>query len=135
MLILPAKPFASQVGVNSSLGRPDLLVGGLDDWAYAGWVLQSARLAGETDPAGLRDLTVALIFEVLREGLMVAGDVVGDKHFPWHGRPEEWGIRIREEWQAEWGDEVPSPGAIVWLANTPVGDAVARAVLAREADQ
>jgi hypothetical protein len=92
----------------------DLLIGGLDDWADAGWAVQSARLS-------------------LREGLMVAGDIVGNEHVPWHGDSEEWLERIRQEWLAEWGDVVPTPGAIVWLDNTPAGDQVAREVLDREA--
>lgn len=112
--------------------KEDLLVGGLDDWADAGWALQSARLSGETDPVALRDLTLRVIAEVLGEGLMVAGDIVGDQHVPWHGSPEEAAERIAREWLDEWGEEVPTPGAIVWLDNTPAGDVVARAVLARE---
>lgn len=115
--------------------KEDLLVGGLDDWAYAGWALQSARLSGETNPIALRDVTLTLIAEVLRKGLMVAGDLVGNEHVPWHGEPEEWVERIRQEWLDEWGDEVPTPGAIVWLNNTQAGDEVARDVLARESGE
>lgn len=112
--------------------KEDLLVGGLDDWADAGWALQSARLSGETDPVALRDLTLRLIAEVLNEGLMVAGDIVGEKHVPWHGSPEEVAERIRREWLDEWGEEIPTPGAVVWVDNTPAGDVIARGVLARE---
>ncbi len=113
--------------------KEDLLVGGLDDWADAGWALQSARLSGATDPVALRDLTLSLIAEVLREGLMVPGDIVGGDHVPWHGSAQETAERITREWVDEWGDEVPTPGAIVWLSNTEAGDEIARAVLAREA--
>lgn len=112
--------------------KEDLLVGGLDDWAYASWVLQSARLSGETNPIALRGLTLDLIAEVLRDGLMVAGDLVGNEHVRWHGDPEQWVERITQEWLDEWRDEVPAPGAIVWLSNTPDGDQVAREVLVRE---
>ena len=112
--------------------KEDLLVGGLDDWAAAGWALQSARLSGETDPVALRDLTLALIAGVLNNGLMVAGDVIAGEHVPWHGSAEEVAERISREWLDEWGEEVPTPGAIVWLDNTAAGDEIARAVLARE---
>jgi hypothetical protein len=115
--------------------KEDLLVGGLDDWADAGWALQSARLMGETDPVALRDHTLALIAEVLENGLMVAGDIVAGEHVPWHGSEEEAAERIAGEWLDEWGDGVPTPGSIVWLNNTPAGDEIARAVLAREAKQ
>lgn len=114
--------------------KEDLLVGGLNDWADAGWALQSARLSGETDPTALRDATLRLIAEVLREGLMVAGDLLVDEHVPWHGSVEDVVERIAREWLDEWGDEVPTPGSIVWLDNTPAGDEIAHAVLAREDD-
>ncbi|WP_426301883.1 hypothetical protein [Arthrobacter sp. R-11] len=113
----------------------DLLVGGLEDWADAGWALQSARLTGETDPIAMRDLTLDLIAETLRKGLMTAGDIIGNEHVPWHGDPEQWVKRIRLEWLDEWRDDVPSPGAIVWLSNTPAGDQIARDVLTREGGQ
>lgn len=112
--------------------KEDLLIGGLDDWAYAGWVVQSARLSGETDPTALRDLALGLIGEVLRDGLMVAGDLLDGEHVPWFGDPDRWLERIRQEWLDEWVDEVPLPGAIVWLSNTSAGDKLARDVLARE---
>ncbi|MGL5817132.1 MAG: hypothetical protein ACRCYR_06195 [Phycicoccus sp.] len=115
--------------------KEDLLVGGLDDWADAGWALQSARLSGETNLIALRDVTLTLIAEVLREGLMVAGDLMGNEHVPWHGEPEEWMEHVRQEWLDEWGDEVPTPGAIVWLSNTQAGDEVARDVLGRESSE
>lgn len=115
--------------------KEDLLVGGLDDWADVGWALQSARLAEASDPVALRDATLSLIAEVLSQSLMVAGDIVAGEHVPWHGKAEEHAERIRREWLDEWGDEVPTPGAIVWLSNTSAGDEIARSVLAREAHE
>lgn len=112
--------------------KEDLLIGGLDDWADAGWVLQSSRLSGETRPRALREIALALIAEVLREGLMTAGDMVNGKHVIWSGDPEKWIERIRNQWLEEWGEKSPSPGAIVWLDNTSAGDAFAAGVLARE---
>lgn len=113
--------------------KEDLLVGGLDDWADAGWALQSSRLSGASDPIALRDFTLELIAEVLREGLMIAGDIVEGDHVPWQTSAEEAAERIAREWLDEWGDEVPTPGAIVWLSNTAAGDEIARSVLEREA--
>lgn len=112
--------------------KEDLLIGGLDDWADVSWVLQSARLAGETNPTALRERTLALIAEVLRAGLMVAGDLVEYEHVAWPCEPEQWIERIRAEWLDEWGDEIPPPGAIGWLNNTPEGDRVARDLLVGE---
>ncbi|AEI13416.1 hypothetical protein [Cellulomonas gilvus] len=112
--------------------KEDLLVGGLDDWADAGWALMSARLGGAEDPVALRDYTLGLIAEVLDEGLMVAGDVIAGEHIPWPGSAEEAADRIRRDWLDEWGEDVPTPGSVVWLANTSAGDEIGRAVLARE---
>lgn len=110
----------------------DLLVGGLEDWVDAGWALQSARLSGETDPIALRDLTMAMIAEALREGLVTAGDIIANEHVQWHGDTDLWVERIRLVWLDEWRDEIPTPGAIVWLNNTQAGDQIACDVLARE---
>jgi hypothetical protein len=63
---------------------------------------------------------------------MVAGDVVAGEHAPWHGNAADAAERISRGWLDEWGDEDPTPSAIVWLDNTQAGDAIARAVLARE---
>jgi len=114
--------------------KEDVLVGGLDDWAYAGWVYGSTRLAGITDSEQRRGLAIGLIAELLVEGLMVAGDVDDQGHHPWPHPTGDAIERITREWLTEWPNDVPAPGAIVWLANTPAGNEIARRVLAREAD-
>ena len=115
--------------------KEDLLVGGLTDWADASWAAQSARLSGVQGGPALRDLTLGLVAEVLREGLMVPGYLFATYHLPWPCDAEEAAARIAQEWIDEWGDDVPTPGAIVWLNNTEAGDEVAQAVLAREANR
>jgi len=69
-----------------------------------------------------------------QKGLMIAGDVDEHGHHPW---PHSMGgaiERITRTWLTEWPDEIPTPGAIVWLANTEAGNRVGREVLAREAE-
>lgn len=112
--------------------KDDLLVGGLDDWVDPGWAANSVVMNGHRSAATLRDATLSLIAEAIKDATMIAGDLLGNEHVPWHGTPEDWIDRIEREWRETWGDELPTPGAIVWLNNTPKGDAVARAVLARE---
>lgn len=114
--------------------KEDVLVGGLDDWAYAGWVYGSTRLAAITDAEQRRVLAIGLIAELLVEGLMIPGDVDDQGHHPWPHPTGEAIERITRVWLTEWPHEVPAPGAIVWLANTEAGNAIARRVLAREAD-
>lgn len=113
--------------------KEDLVVGGLDDWADASWAYQTAAQSGVRERAMCRMLAIGLIAEVIVEGLMVPGDVSGGEHEPWHCSRAQAIERIVGEWLDDWRDEVPTPAAIVWLANTPLGDALARSVLARDA--
>ena len=112
--------------------KEDVLVGGLDDWACAGWVYGSTRLSGIVDPESRRTLSIGLIAELLVEGLMVPGDVDDHGFRPWDLAVGASVERIAKLWLNEWSDEIPPPGAVVWLENTEVGDAIARRVLARE---
>ena len=112
--------------------KEDLLVGGLDDWTDASWVYNGTSRTGIADYEQRRAFTFGLIAELLVEGLMIPGDVDGAGHHPWPHSPGEAIERIIREWLTEWVDEVPTPGAIVWLANTEAGDAIGRDVLARE---
>jgi hypothetical protein len=107
-------------------------VGGLDDWQYVSWIYGSTRLAGLRESASRRTFALGLIAELLVEGLMVAGDVDEQGHHPWPCSPGEAIERIAREWLTEWGDELPTPGAIAWFANTPRGNEIAQTVLRRE---
>lgn len=110
----------------------DLLVGGLDDWIYASWVCVSAALTGVTERSALRELSLGMIAEALAGGLMVPGDISDGRHLPWDCTDGEAMMRITREWVNDWGDQDPTPGAIVWLANTTAGDRIAHGVLCRE---
>jgi len=113
----------------------DLLVSGLDDVAYAGWVRQIATQSGLADTEQLRALSIGLMAEVISRGFMLPGDYDRDGHHPWPHGVGDAIERVVREWLTEWTDEPPPPGAIVWLANTESGNAFARGVLAREANQ
>lgn len=113
--------------------REDLLVAGLADWIHAGWVLNCADLSGETDPRVLRDVALDLIEEVLKDGIMRAGDLTDDGFVPDTRDLRDLVAAIREEWITSWGVKQPDPGAIIWLENTAEGSAFARSVLARPA--
>jgi hypothetical protein len=112
--------------------KEEILVEGLDDWVYAAWVHSSTRLSGLSDPSLRRTLALGLIAELLVEGLVVAGDVDEQGHHPWPCSPGEAIERITREWLAEWSDQVPTPGAIAWFANTSDGDRIAESVISRE---
>lgn len=109
----------------------DVLVNGLDDWVDASWVRQIATRTGLRDPLDLRAISLGLIVEVLSRGLMVAGECDGEGHRPWECSMATAVDMIAESWIA-WGDTPPTPGAIVWLALTDAGRAIAEQVLERE---
>lgn len=113
-------------------GLEDLLIRGLDDWTY---LAEAARsVARGADPAGsVREATLALVEDALRSGLVVPGDVLDDGFHEWRLSATPAMARIREGWERDWGNEIPTPGAVVWLSNTPAGDGIARDVLTREA--
>lgn len=117
--------------MNKRTATEDLLVGGLDDWADASWVYGRVWDLAD-DPENRRTMAIGLITEVLVQGLMIPGDVDEQGHHPWPHSPGDAIERIAREWIIDWKYECPTPGAIVWLANSAVGDEVARRVLARE---
>lgn len=110
--------------------KEDVLIGGLDDWIYASWVTNSIWQL--TEPKWRRTMTVGLIAELLTEGLMIAGDVDSRGYHPWRCTTGDAIERITRDWLSDWMDEIPTPGAIVWLANTTAGNDLARSVLDRE---
>lgn len=109
----------------------DLVVSGLDDWIYESLAFPQsldASLGHKVRRAG----ALGLIAEAIFGGLMVPGDVVGRDHIPWTTSLSASFERIARKWITEWDEAWPTPGSIVWLDNTPEGDALARAVLERE---
>lgn len=125
------KRFTYDRSMTSRDPKADVLIGGLDDWIYASWVTNS--IWELTEPKWRRTMTIGLIAELLTEGLMIAGDVDSNGHHPWPCTTGEAIGRITRDWLTDWKDEIPTPGAIVWLANTPAGNDLARKVLGREA--
>jgi hypothetical protein len=110
----------------------DVLARGVDDWVYAAEILDIAARTELGDASQLRQLSIGLVAELLVRGLVLAGEYDGDGHRPWECSTGDAIARIAEEWQS-WGDEVPTPGAIVWLDLTAAGRQIGEAVLAREA--
>lgn len=110
----------------------DALANAIDDWLYEAWICQIVRRSGLDNPLHLRTLSIGLIAELVTSGLVLAGDLVGGDYLRWELSPGEAIIRIASEWMA-WGDTIPTPGSIVWLAVTPAGELIGRAVLEREA--
>jgi hypothetical protein len=94
-------------------------------------VYQIARRSGITDPSQLRQLSIGIIADLLLGGLAIAGEYNGTEHRAWECSSGEAVARIAEDW-LHWGDDAPTPGAIVWLDLTAAGREIGEAVLARE---
>jgi hypothetical protein len=111
----------------------DVLANGVDDLVYEALVWTVAGRTGALEPAARRDLSIGLLAELLVSGLMVAGEYDGTDHRPWDLSTGDAIVRIAEDW-LQWGESVPTPGSVVWLALTPAGRVLGEAVLAREAE-
>lgn len=109
----------------------DLVANGIDDWVDDGliWGNIAGRVVLSVDDR--LPIAIGLVTTVLLKGLMVAGDVMGGFQ-PWAMSPAEATATIAERWLAL-DDPAVRPGDIFWLCNTPAGDALGHAVLAREA--
>ena len=104
----------------------DVLKRGLDDWIQAGEVasvvLSADKQATTND---IRRVALEVIAELVRSGLMKAGDVTSEGFTEWSMTPDDAVQRIVREWNAI--DRSPQLGEICWLSNTSEGDRRARA--------
>ncbi len=111
----------------------DVLAHAAEDWVVPALLLTVVRDAcGVKDPHALRDMAVGLLARLVADGLVVIGDVRGT-HVPWNCRPEEAVLRVAQEWALR-EDPFVMPGELFWLDATPAGEAIGKAVWAREAE-
>lgn len=103
----------------------EILLLGLDDWIQAAEVASVARTVGGAATEGdVQQLSIEIIREVIRSGLMKAGDVTHNGFQEWNLTPNETLDRIEHEWAAL--GRGPNLGEICWLLNTEKGDERAR---------
>lgn len=111
----------------------DLLANGVDDWVDEALVCGNIARRVVEDAADRRAVAIGLIASVLLAGQMEAGETPPGQGFrPWNLTPGEAVLRIASEWMAR-SDVNVYPGEIVWLRNTPAGNAIGEAVLESEA--
>jgi hypothetical protein len=83
------------------------------------WTIENK--VGETNPQRARALTISLITDLLKEGLIKAGMPNANGEFEeWPGTPGELVKRIEREWD-QLGRE-PNIGEIVWFTASGKGD-------------
>ncbi|GAA3809856.1 hypothetical protein CSO01_21950 [Cellulomonas soli] len=109
----------------------DVLAQGAEDWVHAPQLLDIAGCAGGVRAEVWRDVAIGLLARLVADGLITIGWVTEGRHRPWGGTQGEAVLRLAREWSSR-----PSPfvraGDLFWLAVTPAGDAIGRAVWARE---
>lgn len=100
--------------------KDDVVARGLFDWVIEADLHEVAARSGAGSPAARRALSIGLIAEILIEGLMVAGEISDSGFRQWDCSTADAIVRITED-RLEWGDEVPTPGAVFWLNLTKKG--------------
>ena len=97
----------------------ELLVRAADDWVHPADVFDVARFSGATDERSYVEQAVHLASEVLRLGLVVAGDLTDAGFRPWSSGPVESAERIADRWRTD--PEAAPVSFFVWLEATPRG--------------
>ena len=107
-----------------------LLEHGADDWVYAAEVASVAKFTGRANTEDeIRGLSFALIREVVQQGFMEIGDLLGEggRFRKWEMSDQETLERVEREWIALGRN--PSLGEICWLQNTCKGYEIGKSLL------
>jgi len=102
----------------------ELLGRATDDWVHPADVFDVARFSGISDTDALLEHAISLTRELLRQGLVIAGDLSEVGYEPWHLGPDDSADRIARQWRDD-PDAAPTSFS-VWLQATPAGVEQAR---------
>ena len=102
----------------------EVLTEGLDDWVLVDTLIGVAHEAVKGAGGDFRPLAAGAIEYLIRNGLMVAGDIGNTGFEPWTDPPPAMARRVIEK--CESFDWVPL-GDACWLSNTDLGTQRARA--------
>lgn len=111
----------------------DLVTRCVDDWVHEAEVWGEIARRAELSADDRLPIAIGVITFALLSGLVIAGDVMGGFQ-PWDMSPSESAAAIADRW-LPLEDPAVLPGDICWFCNTPAGDELGRAVLAREAGE
>ena len=103
----------------------EIVMRGCDDWVDACGVASIAINIGNARSADeIRDLSLRIIREVIKQGLMEVGDLPdeGRRLILWPITSQECLDRVEREWIALGRN--PSLSEVCWLQNTAKGDAL-----------
>ncbi|NMO93216.1 hypothetical protein [Actinomycetospora sp. TBRC 11914] len=102
--------------------RAEILWSATDDWvslSEAAWIVRDEQ---PVDPVAWKRETLALLADLLREKLMIVGDV-SEEFRPWQLSDDDAVKEIDRRWEEPFEDISPFHG--VWFANTPAGEVLA----------
>lgn len=99
-----------------------------DDYVGLWSLIREIKLQMKSeDPKSVRDMTIKVIAELLRQGFIKAGiPRISGQFEEWGLNPEQTIGRIEEEWDKL--EAEPNIGDIVWFTTTEAGDAEVNAV-------
>jgi hypothetical protein len=97
----------------------ELLARATDDWLHPADVFDVARFSGVTDEDCYVEQAIHLTGELLRHGLVIAGDLTETGYQPWPLSAAEAAGRIATQWRAD-HDAAPT-SFFVWLQSTTTG--------------
>lgn len=109
----------------------DLLARAADDWVDPSELLEIVGRAGVANRELRRTAAIGLVAQAVCLGYVTIGDV-WEKHVSWPLPPGDALLRLARDWSAV-ADPYVLPGDLFWIDATPEGEAVGRAVWAREA--
>lgn len=111
----------------------ELLVSTIYDWIDLGFLRATVREMSGADPAELHETAMAVVEQLVQEGLVAAGDVTREGFRAWDCTRTEAVSRIDREWSAEPDPEL-WPFQVAALAPTEAGVALIESIMAREGD-
>jgi hypothetical protein len=97
----------------------ELLVRAADDWVHPADVFDVARFSGAMDERSYVEQAIHLASELLRLGLVIAGDLTDAGFRPWQCSPLESAQRIADRWRTD--PEAAPVSFFVWLEATQRG--------------
>ena len=97
----------------------ELLRRASDDWVHPADVFDVARFSGITDTDALVEHAISLTRELLRRGLVIAGDLTEVGYEPWSLGPDDSAERVAMQWRDD--PHAAATSFSVWLEATPAG--------------
>lgn len=98
-----------------------IVVFGTEDWVDVRIVAYAVAREFSESPDGVRELSMEIVSDLIRDGEMVAGDLGEEGFEAWEVDAEEAIRRVDQRWR-ELGDKLPGIDEVAWLDLTNKGE-------------